>query len=140
MGHDLTRAGGPCHLIKLENGIGQTVIRAEPGKWYVFACLTILGLALTSNIESSAERAIATDGVLSPVDFQVFYIGGKVVLQKGATPLYCPPADQNQGHELLYKYADASTPWAQLARANGFPKSCNSPILLFPQCLWRLWR
>jgi hypothetical protein len=49
-------------------------------------------------------------------------MGGKVVLQGGATPLYYPPADRRQGYTLLYAFADDATPWAQLARANGFPK------------------
>src|SRR5208282_5388148 len=56
---------------------------------------------------------------LIPVDFPVFYLGGKVALQRGATPLYYPPADRGQGYTLLYKYADAATPWAQMARAEG---------------------
>jgi hypothetical protein len=46
----------------------------------------ILGLALTSNIESSAERAFTTENEIIPVDFPVFYLGGKVALQRGATP------------------------------------------------------
>jgi alpha-1,2-mannosyltransferase len=108
--------------LKLKNNIGQTVIPREPGKWYVFACLTILGLALTANIENSAVRALATEGALSPYDFQVFYLGGKVALQGGATRLYNPPADRSQGYTLLYRHADPATPWAQMARANGFPQ------------------
>jgi hypothetical protein len=106
----------------LENDIGQTVIRREHHKWYIFACLIILGLALTSNIESSAERAFATEADLFPIDFPVFYLGGKVALQRGATPLYNPPADRSQGYTLLYAAADNATPWAQMARANGFPR------------------
>ena len=61
-------------------------------RWYLFAGPTVLGLALTSNVESSAERAFATTDYLVPVDFPVFYLGGKVALQRGATPLYYPPA------------------------------------------------
>lgn len=94
--------------------------RGRPRKWFIFAYLTILGLALTSNIETSAERAFATQDDLTPVDFPVFYLGGKVALQRGATPLYYPPADRSQGYTLLYKYADAATPWAQMGRAEGF--------------------
>jgi alpha-1,2-mannosyltransferase len=84
--------------------------------------LTILGLALLANIESSADRAFATADELIPHDFCVFYMGGKVVLQSGATPLYYPPADRRQGYTLLYMKADDATPWAQMARANGFPR------------------
>ncbi len=95
---------------------------SEPGRWRLFACLTILGLTLTANIENSAVRALATEGALSPYDFHVFYMGGKVALQKGATRLYDPSADRGQGYTLLYRHADPATPWAQLARANGFPQ------------------
>jgi len=98
------------------------VIPRQPGKWYVFASLMILSLALTSTIENSAERALVPNDVLSPYDFQVFYLGGKVALQRGATPLYDPPTDRSQGYTLLYRHADQATPWAQLARANGFPQ------------------
>ena len=94
----------------------------ESRRWYLFACLTILGLALTSNIENSAERAFTTEDDLIPVDFPVFYLGGKVVLQRGATPLYYPPADRSQGYTLLYTNANDATPWAQMARASGFPQ------------------
>ena len=94
----------------------------EPRRWCVFACLTILGLALMANIENSAERAFAGEDDLIPIDFPVFYLSGKVALQRGATPLYYPPADRSQGYTLLYKYADGVTPWAQMARANGFPR------------------
>jgi len=93
-----------------------------PSKWHIFACLTILGLALTSNIESSAERAFMAEDDLIPVDFPVFYLGGKVALQRGATPLYYPPADRTQGYTLLFKYADEATPWAQMARTEGLGK------------------
>ena len=84
--------------------------------------MTILGLALTSDIESSAERAFTRENDLIPVDFPVFYLGGKVALQRGATPLYYPPADRSQGYTLLCKEADAASPWAKMARANGFPE------------------
>lgn len=104
----------------MENSIEQSVKPRESRRWYVFACLTVLGLALTSNIESSAERAFTTEDDLIPVDFPVFYLGGKVALQRGATPLYYPPADRSQGYTLLYKYADEATPWAHMARAEGF--------------------
>jgi alpha-1,2-mannosyltransferase len=82
----------------------------------------ILGLALTSNIESSAERAFATEENLIPVDFPVFYLGGRVALQRGATPLYYPPVDRSQGYTLLYQNSGDPTPWAQMFRANGFPQ------------------
>jgi len=98
------------------------VTPSAPGKWYVFASLMILSLALTSNIEHSAERALVPNDVLSPYDFQVFYLGGKVALQRGVPPLYDPPTDRSQGYTLLYRHADPATPWAQLARANGFPQ------------------
>ena len=94
----------------------------ESRRWYFFTCLTILGLTLLANIESSADRAFATENELIPVDFPVFYLGGKVALQRGATPLYYPPTDRRQGYTLLYAFADDATPWAQLAQANGFPK------------------
>jgi alpha-1,2-mannosyltransferase len=95
---------------------------SEPGQWRFFAGLTILALALLANIETSAERAFIQEDDLIPIDFPVFYMGGKVALQRGATPLYNPPADRRQGYTLLFKYADEATPWAQLARANGFPR------------------
>jgi hypothetical protein len=82
--------------------------------------LTILGLALTANFENSAERAFTSEDNLIPVDFPVFYMGGKVALQRGATPLYYPPADRSRGYTLLYENAPDATPWAQMARANGF--------------------
>ena len=94
----------------------------ETRRGYIFACLTILGLALLANIENSADRAFATENELIPVDFPVFYMGGKVALQRGATPLYYPLADRRQGYTLLYGFADDATPWAQMARANGFPQ------------------
>jgi alpha-1,2-mannosyltransferase len=75
-----------------------------------------------ANIENSAERAFPTQGDLIPVDFPVFYIGGKVALQRCATPLYYPPADRSKGYTLLYDNAAEATPWAQMARANGFPQ------------------
>ena len=87
----------------MDNRKEQSVNPREPRRWYIFACLTILGLALTSNIESSAERAFAQEDDLIPVDFPVFYLGGKVALQRGATPLYYPPADRSQGYTLLYQ-------------------------------------
>jgi hypothetical protein len=98
----------------------------EPRKWRLWALLTILGLALTSNIESSAERAFMGDDDLVPVDFPVFYLGGKVALQRGATPLYYPPADRRQGYTLLFKHADPATPWAQMAQTEGL-----GPVLQF---------
>ena len=112
-----------------------------PRKWQVFACLTILGLVLTSNIESSAERAFMQEDDLIPVDFPVFYLGGKVALQRGATPLYYPPADRSRGYTLLYKYADDATPWAQMARAEGlgqvlqFTNPPFSAVLMAPLAL-----
>jgi alpha-1,2-mannosyltransferase len=84
--------------------------------------MTILGLALLANIENSADRAFATENELIPVDFPVFYMGGKVAWQRGAAPLYYPPNDRRQGYTLLYAFADDATPWAQMARADGFPK------------------
>ena len=98
------------------------MIPRDPRRWYVFACMTILGLALMANIENSAERAFPTQEDLIPVDFPVFYIGGKVALQRCATPLYYPPADRSKGYTLLYDNAAEATPWAQMARANGFPQ------------------
>jgi hypothetical protein len=90
--------------------------------WTLFACLTILGLAFTSNIESASERAFLQEDDLVPVDFPVFYLGGKVALQRVATPLYYPPADRSQGYTLLYKYADDSTTWAQMGRRENLGK------------------
>jgi hypothetical protein len=113
--------------------------------------LTILGLALTSNIESSAERAFTTQDDLIPVDFPVFYLGGKVALQRGATPLYYPPADRTRGYTLLYEYADEATPWAHMARAEGFGQVLQftnppfsavlmSPLAMMPwQSAYILW-
>jgi len=89
--------------------------------WRVFALLTLLGLALLANFGESAERAFRTQEALTPIDFPVFYIGGKVALQRAATPLYYPPADRSKAYTLLSGYADDATPWAQMARANGFP-------------------
>jgi len=123
----------------------------ESRRWHVFACLTILGLALTCNIESSAERAFTTEDDLIPVDFPVFYLGGKVALQRGSTPLYYPPADRSQGYTLLYKYADPATPWARMARAEGlgqvlqftnppFSAVLMAPLAMLPwQSAYILW-
>jgi alpha-1,2-mannosyltransferase len=83
--------------------------------------LTIFGLVLMSSIETSAERSFAMEDDLAPIDFPVFYMGGKAALQRDGTPLYHPPADRSQGYTLLYEFADDKTPWAQMARANGFP-------------------
>jgi alpha-1,2-mannosyltransferase len=114
--------------------------------------LTILGLALTAEIETSADRAFLTEFDLIPHDFSVFYMGGKVVLQRGATPLYYPPADRRQGYTLLYMSADDATPWAQMAQANGFPKILRftnppfsalimAPLALIPwQWAYLLWQ
>jgi alpha-1,2-mannosyltransferase len=107
--------------------------------------LTILGLALTSNIESSAERAFMEEDDLIPVDFPVFYLGGKVALQRGSTPLYYPPADRSQGYTLLYQYADDATPWAQMGREIGIPQVLQftnppfSAVLMAPLAMmpWR---
>ncbi len=90
--------------------------------WVIFACLAILGLALTSNIETASERAFMQEDDLTPVDFPVFYLGGKIALQRASTPLYYPPADRSQGYTLLFKYAEASTPWAQMGQKEGFGK------------------
>lgn len=106
----------------LETKVGQSVQSKEIRRWHVFACLTILGLALLANIENAGDRAFATDNELIPVDFPVFYMGGKVALQRGATPLYYPPADRREGYKLLYAFANDASPWAQMARANGFPQ------------------
>jgi hypothetical protein len=120
--------------------------------WQIFACLTILGLALTSNIESSAERAFLQEDDLIPIDFPVFYLGGKVALQRGATPLYLPPADRGQGYRLLYQFADSATSWAKMAHAEGFPRIMQftnpplsavlmAPLALLPwQDAYLLWQ
>jgi len=118
---------------------------SEPGKWCIFACLTILGLALTSSFESSADRAFATEGDLFPCDFAVFYIGGKVALQRGATPLYYPPALRSEGYTLLCTFANAATPWGRMGRENGFPRILQftnppfSAVLMAPLAMipWR---
>ena len=117
----------------------------EPGKWYVFACLMILGLSLLASIESAAERAVTNNDILNPIDFEVFYLGGKVALQRGAISLYTPPADRSQGYTLLYKFADPATSWAKLARANGFSEMLQftnppfSAVIMAPLALlpWR---
>ena len=96
------------------------MIPREPGKWYVFACLMILSLSLLSCIESSAERAFTDNNILNPIDYEVFFLSGKIALKRGATPLYNPPADRSKGYTLLFQFADPATPWAKLARANGF--------------------
>ncbi len=120
--------------------------------WRLFACLTILGLALTSNIESASERAFLQEDDLVPVDFPVFYLGGKVALQHAATPLYYPPADRSQGYTLLYMYAGEATPWAQMGRQEDLGKVLNftnppfSALFMAPFALmdWRpayiLWQ
>jgi hypothetical protein len=114
----------------------QTVTLRETGKWHVFAFLTIIGLALTSNLELSAERAFITEDDLIPIDFPVFYLGGKVALQGGAVPLYNPPADRSRGYTILYEFADDASPWAQLGRANGFPKSLRYINPPFSALFW----
>ncbi|MGD1105260.1 MAG: glycosyltransferase family 87 protein [Terriglobia bacterium] len=73
-----------------------------------------------SGFETSAQRAFTTEDDLIPVDFPVFYLGGKAALQRGTTPLYYPPADRSQGYTLLYLNADDASPWAKMARAEGF--------------------
>jgi hypothetical protein len=98
------------------------VISKKPDLWRTLAFLTILGLALLANFQSLAERAFRTEDDLIPVDFPVFYLGGKVALQRGATPLYYPPPNRSKGYTLLYENAGDATPWAQMARANGFPQ------------------
>ncbi len=118
---------------------------SKPGKWCIFAFLTILGLALTSSFESSADRAFATEGDLFPCDFAVFYIGGKVALQRGATPLYYPTALRSEGYTLLCTFANAATPWARMGRENGFPRILQftnppfSAVLMAPLAMipWR---
>ncbi len=113
--------------------------------WRLFALLTILGLVLTSNIETSAERAFMTQDDLIPVDFPVFYLGGKVALLRGASPLYYPPADRSRGYTLLYEYADAATPWARMGRDLGlgqvlqFTNPPFSAVLMAPLAMmdWR---
>jgi alpha-1,2-mannosyltransferase len=82
--------------------------------------LTLLGLTLMASFENSADRAYMTEEDLVPIDFQVFYVGGKIALQNGAQPLYYPPADRSQGYRLLHSRVDNSTAWAQVARASGF--------------------
>lgn len=89
-------------------------------RWSLLACLTILGLALMASAENAADRAFATPNELIPVDFPVFYVGGKVAWEGNGAALYDPPADRRQGYTLLYAFADDSTPWAQMARASGF--------------------
>jgi alpha-1,2-mannosyltransferase len=84
--------------------------------------LTLLGLTVMTNFENSADRAYATEDDLVPIDFPVFYVGGKIALQNGAQPLYYPPADRSQGYKLLHAPVDNSTAWAQLARASGFSR------------------
>ena len=100
--------------------MGPIVKPKGPRLWYVCTFLTLLGLALMTNFENSAERAYMTEEDLVPIDFPVFYVGGKIALQKGAQPLYYPPADRSQGYRLLHSRVDDSTAWAQVARASGF--------------------
>jgi hypothetical protein len=99
---------------------------ASPRTWRKFAFLTLLALAFTASIETAAERSFYNTDDLIPVDFPVFYLGGKVALQRGATPLYYPPADRRQGYTLLYEYAAPATPWARMGQAEGF-----GPVLQF---------
>ncbi len=98
------------------------MLSAEHDRTFAFAYLTILCLALTTNIETSAERAFATENELIPVDFPVFYLGGKVALQHGTPPLYCPPSDPHRGYSVLYQDRNDNSPWAQTFRANLFPQ------------------
>ena len=104
----------------LNNLIGPTESQLEGRRAHVMACLVILGLALMASLDNSAERTFASEADLIPFDFPVFYLGGKVALRRGATPLYYPPAERRQGYTLLYKSANDATPWAQMGRANGF--------------------
>jgi len=100
--------------------MGPIVKPKGPRLWYVCVFLTLLVLTLMTNFENSAERAYTTEEDLVPIDFPVFYIGGKIALQNGAQPLYYPPADRSQGYRLLHSRVDDSTAWAQVARASGF--------------------
>ena len=100
--------------------MGPAVKPKAPRLWYVCVFLTLLGLTLMASFESSADRAYMTEEDLVPIDFPAFYVGGKIALQKGAQPLYYPPADRSQGYKLLHSRVDNSTAWAQVARASGF--------------------
>jgi hypothetical protein len=114
--------------------------------------LTILGLALMANFQNSAERSFTREEDLIPIDFPVFYLGGKVALQRGAIPLYYPPTDRSRGYTLLYENAPEATPWAQLGRANGFPEILRftnppftallmAPLAMLPwQWAYLLWQ
>ena len=136
----------------METDRAQPANTAARRPWLILACLTILGLALTSNIETAAERAFLQEDDLIPIDFPVFYLGGKVALQRGATPLYYPPADRSQGYRLLYQYADSATSWAKMAHAEGFGQVLRftnppfSAVLMAPLAMmpWRyaylLWQ
>lgn len=129
----------------MNNLIGPTESQLEARKAHVMACLVILFLALMASLDNSAERTFASEADLIPFDFPVFYLGGKVALQRGATPLYYPTTERKQGYTLLYKSADDSTPWAQMAQANGFPhvlQFTNPPfsaVLMAPLAMipWR---
>jgi alpha-1,2-mannosyltransferase len=121
-------------------------------KGQIVACLTLLALALLAAVENSGERAFATSADLIPFDFPVFYLGGKVALERGRVPLYDPPADRRRGYELLCKSADPASAWAQLGRASGFPQVLQftnppfSAVIMAPLALlpWRsaylLWQ
>jgi hypothetical protein len=73
-----------------------------------------------TNFENSADRAYMTENDMVPIDFPVFYVGGKIALRNGAQPLYYPPADRSQGYKLLYAPVENSTAWAHVARESGF--------------------
>ncbi len=136
----------------MESNTAHSASSQNQRTWLLFACLTILGLVLTSNIESASERAFMQEDDLVPVDFPVFYLGGKVALQRAATPLYYPPADRSQGYTLLFKNADNSTPWAQMGREEGFGQVMQftnppfsaifmAPFVLLPwQSAYILWQ
>lgn len=112
---------------------------------YVWACLTILGLALMAKVENCADRAFATDYDLIPHDFAVLYMGGQAVLQRGAIPLYDPPTDRRLGYRLLYQPAEETGIWSQTARAYGLPEILRfthppfSALLMAPLAMlpWR---
>ena len=136
------RTSGAPPVSKLENSIEQSVKPRESRRWHIFACLTILGLALTSNIENSAERAFTTENEIIPADFPVFYLGGGgKLLCKGAPRLSTtrPPTAARDTCSRIKTQA-IPLPGHKSSEPTVFPKSSDLAIPFFPRYSWRLWR
>ena len=86
--------------------------------WYVCAFLTLLVLGLAATFQDSVHRAFVKEDSLTPADFPVYYVAGKMALAKLGQPLYYVPADRPWN--WWYLPVDGSTPWTEVAHSIGF--------------------